>query len=98
MEDAINPIAVEESAPRATIYSKDHCASCVRVKLLLDRIGASYELIDLTGDIEGMLRVARLTGRTTLPQVFIGDELIGGFEDVSLALQNPRIREVLGAN
>ena len=85
-----------EDAIKATIYSKDHCSSCVRVKLLLDQLGVTNKVIDLTGDLEGMQKIAQLTGRYTLPQVFVGDELIGGFEDLQLALRNQRIREALG--
>lgn len=87
-----------EDAIKATIYSKDHCSSCVRVKMLLDQLGVTNKVIDLTGDLEGMQRIAKLTGRYTLPQVFAGDELIGGFEDVQLALRNQRLREVLGVS
>jgi glutaredoxin 3 len=85
-----------EDAIKVKIYSKDHCSSCVRVKLLLDQLGVTNEVVDLTGDLEGMQQVARLTGQYTLPQVFVGNELIGGYEDVQLALRNQRLREALG--
>lgn len=99
MEDATKPaVELQSDKPRATIYSKDHCSSCVRVKMLLDQLGVTNEVIDLTGDLEGMQRVAQLSGRYTLPQVFVGNELIGGFEDVQLALRNQRLREALGVS
>lgn len=94
MEDAIHNTPTGDGA-QAVIYSKDHCSSCVRAKRLLEVTGVSYTEIDLTGDLDGMQHVARLTGRMTLPQVFIAGEHIGGFEDLELALQNPRIRETL---
>ncbi|MBI5309790.1 MAG: glutaredoxin [Actinobacteria bacterium] len=103
MEDAIDgthsPVRSVDRPGDApvVIYSKDHCSSCVRAKRLLDATGARYDEIDLTGDLDGMRHVARLTGRTTLPQVMIGGEHIGGFEDLQLALQNPRIRAALEA-
>ena len=81
---------------KVTVYSKDHCSSCVRAKALLDQLGVAHEVIDLTGDLEGMQRVAHMTGKFTLPQVFVGDELIGGFEDLQLSLRNQRLREALG--
>lgn len=96
MEDTTNSSNPTGGAS-VVVYSKDHCSSCVRAKQLLDANGARYELIDLTGDIDGMREVARLTGRMTLPQVIIAGEHIGGFEDLQLALQNPRIREALEA-
>jgi glutaredoxin 3 len=85
-----------EDAIKVKIYSKDHCASCVRVKMLLDQLGVVNEVIDLTGDLEGMQALAHRTGKFTLPLVFVGDELIGGYEDVQLSLRNQRLREALG--
>ncbi|MBJ7457842.1 MAG: glutaredoxin [Thermoleophilaceae bacterium] len=79
----------------ATLYSKDSCSFCRRAQLLLDQNGVKYEYVDLTGDIDAQVELAKRSGRMTMPQVFIGDELIGGFEDLVLALRNPRIREAL---
>lgn len=83
-------------ATTATLYSKDHCSFCVRAKVLLDQQGVEYELVDLTGDIDAQRELADRTGRMTMPQIFAGDELIGGFEDLVLALRNPRLREAFG--
>lgn len=80
----------------ATIYSKDSCSFCVRAKMLLEQHGVDFEYVDLTGDVDAQVKLAQRTGRLTMPQVFVGDELIGGFEDLVLALRNPRIREALG--
>lgn len=80
----------------ATLYSKDNCSFCVRAKVLLEQQGIDYELIDLTGDIDAQRDLAERTGRMTMPQIFAGDELIGGFEDLVLALRNPRVREAFG--
>lgn len=79
----------------ATLYSKDSCSFCIRAKMLLEQNGVNYEYVDLTGDMDGQVELAKRSGRMTMPQVFVGDELIGGFEDLVLALRNPRIREAL---
>jgi glutaredoxin 3 len=80
----------------ATLYSKDNCSFCVRAKLLLEQYGVAFDYVDLTGDLDAQVDLARRTGRMTMPQIFVGDELIGGFEDLVLAMRNPRIREALG--
>lgn len=82
--------------PVATLYSKDSCSFCVRAKMLLEQSAVDFEYVDLTGDIDAQVELAKRTGRMTMPQVFVGDELIGGFEDLVLAMRNPRIREALG--
>jgi glutaredoxin 3 len=83
------------SLMNATLYSKDSCSFCIRAKMLLEQNGVDYEYVDLTGNIDEQVELAKRTGRMTMPLVFVGDELIGGFEDLVLALRNPRIREAL---
>lgn len=87
----------EKTATSAAVrlYSKDGCSFCVRAKMLLERNGVEFEYIDLTGDIDAQKELAENTGRMTLPQIFVGDELIGGFEDLVIALRDPRIRGAL---
>ncbi len=83
------------SLMNATLYSKDSCSFCLRAKMLLEQNGVAFEYVDLTGDIDAQVELAKRSGRMTMPQVFVGNELIGGFEDLVLALRNPRIREAL---
>ena len=84
------------SDKRAKLYSKASCSFCMRAKLLLEQNGVDFDYIDLTGDVDAQVELAQRTGRMTMPQIFVGDELIGGFEDLVLAMRNPRIREALG--
>lgn len=81
---------------RATLYSKDSCSFCLRAKILLEQSGVEFEYVDMTGDIDAQIELSKRTGRLTMPQIMVGDELIGGFEDLVLAMRNPRIREALG--
>ena len=65
------------------IYSKDYCPYCVAAKNLLTQKGVGYEEIDLTQNPE--LRdemIKKAGGRTTVPQIFIGSQHIGGFDDL----------------
>ena len=65
------------------LYYADHCPYCDRAKSLLDQKGLDYEGIDLTGNEEELLKLKERTGLMTIPQIFIGDELIGGFSELS---------------
>lgn len=89
-------VASAAKTATATLYSKDSCSFCIRAKMLLENYGVDFEYVDLTGDLDAQVELAKRTGRMTMPQVFVGDELIGGYEDLVLAMQNPRIREALG--
>ncbi|SHJ23402.1 glutaredoxin 3 [Malonomonas rubra DSM 5091] len=64
------------------IYSKDYCPYCHRAIALLDIKGASYKVIDVTHDKEREQEMRQRTGRTSVPQIFIGEKAIGGCDDL----------------
>lgn len=64
------------------IYTSVSCPYCVQAKRLLDRKGVPYEEIDVTGDPERRQEMMVASGRRTVPQIFIGEEAIGGFEEL----------------
>lgn len=65
------------------VYTKMMCPYCHRAKQLLKSKGASFEEIDITFDGKKRAEmVERSDGRTTVPQIFIGDVHIGGCDDL----------------
>lgn len=64
------------------VYSTSFCGYCVLAKRLLNQRGIEFEEIDVSGDHEARMSLVRATGRRTVPQIFIGDEAIGGFEEL----------------
>ena len=66
-----------------TIYTKSYCPYCHAAKDLLEKKGAPFKEIDVTRDPDGFkAMVARAGGRTTVPQVFIGEAHVGGSDDL----------------
>ena len=68
---------------QVTIYTKAYCPYCVRAKSVLDNKGVAYEEIRI--DEQPELRpqmIERAAGRTTVPQIFIGRQHIGGCDDM----------------
>ena len=65
------------------MYSTMICPYCIRAKLLLKARGIPFEDIDVTGDPDARAWLVRATGRRTVPQIFIGDEAIGGYDDLA---------------
>lgn len=66
------------------IYTTDYCPYCNRAKDLLKRKNHKYQEIDVTED--DALReemVQKAGGKRTVPQIFINDRHIGGFDDLS---------------
>lgn len=67
---------------RVRVYSTLICPYCIRAKALLKSRGIQYEEIDVTGDPAARAWLVQATGRRTVPQIFIDDEPIGGFDDL----------------
>jgi glutaredoxin 3 len=68
---------------QVTIYTKAYCPYCVRAKALLGQKGVQFDEIKI--DEQPELRPAmieRSNGRTTVPQIFIGDTHVGGCDDL----------------
>ncbi|MBG1233548.1 glutaredoxin 3 [Aestuariivirga litoralis] len=69
--------------PDITIYTTEFCPYCMRAKVLLHEKGAEYNEIDVSYDpAERQRMMARSGGRRTVPQIFIGDQHIGGCDDL----------------
>lgn len=65
------------------IYTTMFCPYCQAAKALLARKGVAFKEIPVDGDREGRLAMsARAEGRTSVPQIFIGDSHIGGSDDL----------------
>lgn len=80
--------------PSITMYSTEPCPFCSQAKALLERRGLEFEEINLSKDPEGRAELAARTGMMTFPQVFVGDELVGGFDDLQAADADGRLAEL----
>ena len=79
------------------VYTSNSCGFCVRVKMLLNARGIDYREINVSGDPEAFVELARSSGMMTLPQVFIDGELIGGYRETAAADATGRLQELLAA-
>ena len=69
------------------IYSKPHCPSCVKAKAVFDGMNVKYKTLTLGTDIQpselmALFEEKGLPAPRTAPQVFIGDQHIGGYEQL----------------
>jgi glutaredoxin 3 len=66
-----------------TIYTKSTCPYCHAAKDLLTKKGMAFDEILIDGDRAAQIKMAaRAGGRSTVPQIFIGDNHIGGCDDL----------------
>ena len=64
------------------IYTTKICAYCGRAKALFARKGIAYSEIDVSEDDEKRLWLMKTTGQRTVPQIFINEQSVGGFDEV----------------
>lgn len=67
---------------RVKLFVTDYCPYCRNAERLLRSLGIPFEAQDVTHDAETRARLVAETGWKTVPAIFIGDELIGGFTDL----------------
>jgi len=68
---------------RPEIYFKDWCPYSQRALKLLEAKGVDFESIDVTNDIERELQMRERSGRTSVPQIFVGALHLGGYDDIA---------------
>jgi glutaredoxin 3 len=78
-----------------TVYTTDPCSFCARVKQLLSTRGIAYDEINLAKDPDGRAELLQRTGMMSFPQVLIGDELVGGFQETLRADQSGELQTLL---
>jgi glutaredoxin 3 len=80
------------------MYTTQVCPYCVRAKALLKQRGvAQIEEIRIDTDPAQREQMMALTGRRTVPQIFIGDTHVGGCDDLIALDQRGGLLPLLGA-
>ena len=84
--------------PDITIYTSPACPYCVRAKALLKQKGQSaFKEIDISqNDALREEMTAKSGGRRTVPQIFIGDTHVGGFDDLAALDKAGKLDAMLG--
>lgn len=67
---------------KVVIYSSDWCPFCVRAKQLLASKNVAVEEIRVDGKPEVRAQMAKKAGRTSVPQIWIGELHVGGCDDL----------------
>lgn len=85
------------SAPKVEIYTSPWCGYCTRAKRLLDSKGVAYEEIDIMAEpARRPEMIDRTGGRTSVPQVFIDGQHIGGCDDTHALDKAGKLNPLLG--
>lgn len=77
-----------------TIYASDYCMFCHSAKALLAKKGLSFNEINVDSDRQLRQVMTQKSGRTSVPQIWIGEKHIGGCDDL-YALERSKQLDVL---
>ena len=65
------------------MYSTAWCGYCQRARNLLERKGAAFREIKIDEDMKERDVMMQRSGRRTVPQIFIGERHVGGYDDLA---------------
>ena len=82
---------------RVEMYVKTFCFFCHRAEKLLDSKGVEYETYLLDSSERRQEMIQRANGRTTVPQIFIDGQHIGGCDDLHALDREGKLEQLLKA-
>lgn len=80
-----------------TLYTTGHCPYCVNAKALLTRKGVAYEEIDVGSSPQRLAEMLQRSKRRSVPQIFIGEQHVGGFDDLAALERGGKLDALLQA-
>ncbi len=82
--------------PKIVIYGNDSCAYCAAARMWFTRKGLPFDDIKVSGDLQRRDEMERLSGSRSVPQIFINDHLVGGFDELCALDKNGDLERLLG--
>jgi glutaredoxin 3 len=83
-------------APAVVMYTTGWCPYCARARRLLQTKGVGFEEIDVESQPEKRAEMQARSGRRTVPQIFIGDQHVGGSDDLHALEDAGKLDGLLG--
>ena len=77
------------------MYTTRFCPYCMRARMLLESKGVAFTDIAVDADPELRREMMQLSGRHTVPQIWIGDQHVGGFDDMAALDRQGKLDELL---
>ncbi len=81
--------------PDILIYTSTICPYCIMAKRLLDKKGANYKELNVDTDPKLRKEMMQRTKRRTVPQIYINDYHVGGFDDLHTLEANKELDQLL---
>jgi glutaredoxin 3 len=79
------------------VYSSDYCPYCSRAKSLLGSKGVGFQEIKVDGKPQLRAEMTKKSGRTSVPQIWIGSVHVGGCDDLFALERAGKLDKLLNA-
>ncbi len=80
---------------KVTIYGNATCPFCGAARMLLTKKAVDFDDISVAGDAALFAEMQEKSGRRTVPQIFIGDTHVGGFDELYALDQSGELDKLL---
>ncbi|VVC75108.1 Glutaredoxin-3 [Aquicella siphonis] len=82
---------------KVIVYTKDHCPYCRLAKELLAARNIAFEEIRIDLDADKRDEMIHLSNRRTVPQIFINDQPVGGYDDLAALAKSGKLDGLLNS-
>ena len=82
---------------KVIVYSKTQCPYCDMAKKLLASRNVAFEEVRVDLDAQKLEEMMRLSNRRTVPQIFINDQSIGGYDDLAALVKSGKLDGLLNS-
>ncbi len=82
-------------AAEVKMYTTRFCPYCIRARSLLHKKSVEFTDIAVDGAADLRREMVELSGRYTVPQIWIGEQHIGGYDDMALLEHQGRLDQIL---
>jgi len=83
------------SLPPITLYTSAVCAYCMAAKQFLRSRGLEWNEVRIDQDQDARTRMMETTGRSSVPQIFVGETHIGGYDDMMALHRSGKLEPLL---
>ncbi|MFL6551090.1 MAG: glutaredoxin 3 [Povalibacter sp.] len=85
------------AAAEVVMYSTSYCGYCMRARSLLERKGVPIQEIKVDEDMREREAMMKRSGRRTVPQIFIGERHVGGYDDLAALERSGELDQLLAS-
>ena len=84
-----------EMTVEAKVYSASYCSWCSKAVQLLEKEGLKVRIVDITDDQDERQMLVERTGQKTVPQIWIGDSYIGGYDRMMKMMSTKDLKPII---